>query len=530
MGHRTLVPDAGEVVLHELKAVGQSRLVMVLRSTGRESCCPTCGQASRRIHSRYCRHLSDLPWEGIPVGILLQVRRFSCGAEACGQHIFTERLPKTVQRYGRRTCRLSSALNQITLVLGGSAGCRLARQLGILASGSTLLRQLKKKAAAAIAATRVVGIDEWAWRKGHRYGTIFCDLEKGKVIDLLADRSVDSTEAWLRAHPGIEIVSRDRSSVYSEAAVRAAPQATQIADRWHLLRNLSEALTGALAPHHRLMVEAAQAARGKPSPDAVDMHYATIRMSQKEAARQRSRERRMVVYETAMELVRGGLPQPDVARRLSIDGRTIRRWVESNGFPEQRPRWRKSSLDRYRDYLEQRWQQGCHNAAQLWRELREKGFKGRPRIVRDWMLKHHGTRASEAKKETTVPPVPRISPRQTAWHVLKQSESSLPYLEELFRRSPEIATAATVAREFFRVVRKRDLAAWEPWLQSALESPLVSFAKHLSRDAAAVKAALEHGWSNGPVEGNVHRLKLIKRSMYGRASFDLLRIRVLNAA
>src|ERR1035441_2196030 len=247
MGHRTLVPDAGEVVLHELKAVGQSRLVMVLRSAGEESCCPTCGQTSRRVHSRYCRHLSDLPWEGIPVLILLRVRRFFCGVEACGQHIFTERLPKTVQRYSRRSCRLSSALDQITLVLGGSAGCRLARQLGILASGSTLLRQLRRKAAVAIDAPRVVGIDEWAWRKGHRYGTILCDLEKSKVIDLLPDRSVDSTLAWLRSHPGVEILSSDRSSVYSEAAVRAAPQAMQIADRWHLLRNLSEALTGALA-------------------------------------------------------------------------------------------------------------------------------------------------------------------------------------------------------------------------------------------------------------------------------------------
>jgi transposase len=425
---------------------------------------------------------------------------------------------------------LSSALDQITLALGGSAGCRLARQLGILASGSTLLRQLKRKAEAAIVAPRVVGIDEWAWRKGHRYGTILCDLEKGKAIDLLADRSVDSTAAWLRAHPGIEIVSRDRSSVYSEAAVRAAPQATQIADRWHLLRNLSEALISSLAPHHRLMTEAAQAVRGKPSPDVMEMRCATSRMSRKEAARQRSRERRMAVYETAMELVRGGLPQPDVARRLSIDSRTIRRWVESNGFPEQSPRWRENSLDRHREYLDQRWQQGCHNAAQLWRELREKGFEGQSRIVRDWMLKHHGTRASEAKKHTTVPPVPRTSPRQTAWQVLKEPESSLPYLKELFRRSPEIATAASVAREFFHMVRERDRAAWEPWLQSALQSPLVSFAKHLSRDADAVKAALEHGWSNGAVEGNVHRLKLIKRSMYGRSSFHLLRIRVLNAA
>jgi transposase len=425
---------------------------------------------------------------------------------------------------------LSAALDQITLALGGSAGCRLARQLGILASGSTLLRQLRRKDAVGIAAPRVEGIDEWAWCKGHRYGTILCDLEKSKVIDLLPDRSVDSTLAWLRAHPGVEIVSRDRSSVYSEAAVRAAPQVTQIADRWHLLRNLSEALTGALAPYHRLMTEAAQAVCGKPSPNALDAPCETSRMNQREAAKQRSRERRVAVYDTAMELIRSGLPQPEVARRLSIDSRTIRRWVESNGFPEQSPRWRKSSLDRYREYLDQRWQQGCHNAAELWRELREKGFIGQSRIVRDWMLKHHGARASEAKKGPTAPPAPRISPRQTAWHVLKQSESSLPYLEELFRRSPEIATAATVAREFFRMVRKRELAAWEPWLQSALESPLVSFAKHLSRDTAAVKAALEHGWSNGPVEGNVHRLKLIKRSMYGRASFDLLRIRVLNAA
>jgi hypothetical protein len=162
-----------------------------------------------------------------------------------------------------------------------------------------------------------VGIDEWASRKGHRYGTILCDLEKDKVIDLLADRSVDSTVAWLRAHPGIEIVSRDRSSVYSEAAVRAAPQAVQIADRWHLLRNLSEALTGALAPYHRLMTETAQAVVcGKPSPDVVEAPCASSRMNQREAAKQRSRERRAAVYDTAMELIRSGLPQPEVARIL----------------------------------------------------------------------------------------------------------------------------------------------------------------------------------------------------------------------
>ncbi len=125
MGQRTLVPDAGEVVLHELKAIGRDRLVMVLRSAGERSRCPVCGRESGRVHSRYSRHLSDLPWEGMPVRIELHVRRLFCGTEACGQRIFTERLPNTVQRYGRRTCRLSAALKQITLAArcGGSRGC-----------------------------------------------------------------------------------------------------------------------------------------------------------------------------------------------------------------------------------------------------------------------------------------------------------------------------------------------------------------------------------------------------------------------
>jgi len=235
---------------------GNCRLVMVLRAAGEAGCCPVCRRESRRIHSRYKRRVKDLPWEGIPVRIELRVRRFFCGTEDCGQQIFTERLPNTVRRYGRRTCRLSASLEQITLALGGSAGSRLAHQLGILASGSTLLRQLRRKVIKPSAhAPRVLGIDDWAWRKGHRYGTILCDLERGNVVDLLPDRSSESTAQWLRTHPGTEIISRDRASLYAQAATAAAPQAVQIADRWHLLHNLSEALTGALVPHHRLLAE-----------------------------------------------------------------------------------------------------------------------------------------------------------------------------------------------------------------------------------------------------------------------------------
>ena len=220
---------------------------MVLRATGKASHCPGCRQESRRIHSRYRRRLSDPPWEGIPVRIELRVRRFFCDSEDCGQQIFTERLPKTVQRYSRRTCRLSTSLQQITSALGGSAGARLAKQLGILASTSTLLRQLRRRLIKqSTQEPRVLGIDDWAWRKGHRYGTILCDLERGRVVDLLPDRSAESTAEWLRAHPGTEIVSRDRASLYAQAARTAAPQAVQVADRWHLLHNLTEAFIAAL--------------------------------------------------------------------------------------------------------------------------------------------------------------------------------------------------------------------------------------------------------------------------------------------
>lgn len=529
MGQHTLVPDAGEVVLHEVRALGQARLVMVLRSAGEENRCPACGQTSRRVHSRYFRRLSDLPWEGIPVTIELCVRRFFCCGKDCGQRIFTERLPNTVRRYGRRTRRLSTALEQITMALGGSAGSRLAEQLGILASGSTLLRELRKKASVIVSVSpRVVGIEDWAWRKGQRYGTIVCDLERGKVIDLLPDRSADTTAAWLSAHPGIEVVSRDRASLYAEAADRAAPRAIQIADRWHLLRNLSEALIGLLAPHHRLMAEAARAVTKAPEiPPAKDP--GPPHKTRTERSKQRSRDRRMTRYESVMESVRSGLSQAEISRTLGVDRRTVRRWTRAGDFPERKPVFRTSSVEEHRSYLEQRWEEGCHNASQLWREMLERGFTGRHSIVRNWIRKHHGPKAARFSRASFVPPPPRVSPRQTAWQILKPCESNRLFLAELYSRSPEIASCAVVAREFFRIIKQRDLAAWTKWKKEARHSPLASFARHLCRDEEAVQAALQYNWSNGPVEGNVHRLKLIKRSMYGRAKFDLLRIRVVTA-
>ncbi len=293
---------------------------------------------------------------------------------------FTERLPQTAPRYARRTARLSLALEQITLALGGSAGSRLAEQLGILASDSTLLRQLRRKTIEMATSPRVLGIDDWAWRKGQRYGTILCDLERGTVVDLLPDRSTESTERWLRAHPGTELISRDRASLYAQAATNAAPQAVQVADRWHLLHNMTEALMEALGPHHGLLNEAALAAvqvEATPQP-AQQEDAPAAPVTRARQRQQQNRQRRLERYDLAMKKARDGLSQREIARQCGLSRKTIRRYLKADQFPERKRGLRHSSVEAHRDFIEQRWQQGCHNAAQLWRELQTRGFAGRP--------------------------------------------------------------------------------------------------------------------------------------------------------
>jgi transposase len=305
------------------------------------------------VHSHYQRRPSDLPWEGLPVRIQLNVRRFFCDGADCGQRIFTERLPKTVERYARRTCRLNAVLVEMALALGGTAASRLARQLGILASDSTFLRQLRRKGVAISArAPRVLGIDDWAWRKGHRYGTILCDLERGKVIDLLPDRSEESTERWLHEHPGAEIVSRDRASLYAEAATKAAPQAVQVADRWHLLHNLTESLSDVLVPYHRLLTRAAGVTAAKREVSAAQPGIVQP-LSRSQSLQQQRREHRLSRYEAVMELLRQGVSQSEAARHCGLGRKTVRRWIRAGEFPERKPVARATVVDAYRAHNEE---------------------------------------------------------------------------------------------------------------------------------------------------------------------------------
>jgi transposase len=345
----TLLPSLSEVKLVCLRPK-DGAIQMELQACRSFACCRLCGTSSHRVHSRYSRCLGDLPWERLPVRILLSTRKFFCTSAVCERRIFTEPLPGVARRYARRTLRATEALDWITLALDGQAGARLAGRLGLMTSGSRLLRQVRRRVQPDMAmGPRVLGIDDWAWKKRHRYGTILCDLEAGKVVDLLPDRESATVADWLRGHPGTQIVSRDRASSYAEAARRAAPGAVQIADRWHLLNNLSEALRIALEPHRRILAQAAQTSQlpdlTEPVPAPQLSAAPAITMKQK------NRERRHTLYQQVKTLVESGMSQSDVTRQLDVSLRTVQRWTQAGTFPERTPRCFPHSVDSYAAYL-----------------------------------------------------------------------------------------------------------------------------------------------------------------------------------
>jgi len=480
--------------------------------------------ASGRVHSRYRRQVLDLPWQGLPVRILLRTRKFFCVKERCKRKIFTEQLPGTVDRYARRSSRSSESLRWLALALGGRAGSRLARKLGLLISGATLLRQLRRQSKPPSAAPRVLGIDEWAWKKGHRYGTILCDLERGTVVDLLPTRDTAAVAAWLTKHPTIEVVSRDRASSFADAIRRGAPGAVQVADRWHLLNNLFEVLTRSL-DRYRPAMRAVSDRLSSASPAMSPIGKPTLAAERK----QQRRESRLQLYQEAKALMDSGVSQSEASRRLGVSPRTLQRWTACGAFPERKRRDFPSSVDGFTAYLTRRVDEGCTNVSQLWREIREQGFEGQLQTVWNWLRLHFG-RSQNRRRSTMLKRSHPLSPKQVAWLMLKVDQSRSKYLTVLAESSPELASIANVAKSLFDLLRNRDAGRWTEWIEAARRSPLASFAKRLERDKDALLAALRLPWSNGMVEGQVHRLKLLKRQMYGRAGFHLLRERVLHAA
>ena len=411
--------------------------------------------------------------------------------------------------------------------------------MGVPISRTTLLQRVRAGDIPPVPPVTVLGVDDWAWRKGQRYGTILCDLERRRVIDLLPDRSADTLAAWLTAHPSVAMVVRDRAGAYADAAVRGAPDAIQIADRWHLLRNGSDALQRILERHHRDLREAARTATQPAEPPPSEEPAAPVAR----APERRSlvaQEHRDARFAEAARLREQGMSIRAVARRLGVERKTMGRWLRAGRAPTWRHHDRGTSiLDPHRVYLEERWQAGCHNAAALWRELKDHGFAGQYTVVRNWgTQRRRQDPPVEAKRSTRKPlpvkppepPTPRKAVRLLTGDVAKLDDEQRRFVTALLERSPSLATAVALIRRFATMVKDKTPDAFDGWLREAEASALASFAAGIRRDEDAVRAALSEPWSSGQVEGQVNRLKVIKREMYGRAGFDLLRGRVLGHA
>ena len=540
-----LLPDRSQVRLETWNLdPAHSAITLTLQTRRITACCPLCGRRSKRIHSRYERTLADLPWGAHAVTIRLRVRRLFCRNARCERRIFTERRPGIALPWARRTRRLGARLTALGLALGGSAGVRLGAKLGLAASRNTLLRRVRQAPVPPAATPSALGVDDWALRKRVTYGTILVDLEHRRPVALLPDREADTLAAWLRAHPGVAVITRDRSGAYAKGARTGAPEAVQVADRFHLLQNLAEMLEVVFtihAKHLRAVDQARREAIGKNGSLLLPPAETQKRAGFRAGARH---ERRKAQHEQVWTLHRQGWSGDRIGLRLGISRRTVCRHLRSEASPERRMRRDAghSRIDPWQSVVVEHWNEGRRNGRTLLRELQRLGYRGSYGTLMRYLRRlkvPQGSTVPNRSRPVPVAVAPRreLTPRTVAWTVLRREErrsaQNREMLAELRQYSPELDEAIALAEEFAALVRGRQPERLDPWLQRAQDGTVVSlrrFAKRLSADYEAVRAAVKLGWSNGPVEGQINRLKMLKRTMYGRAGLDLLGRRFLLAA
>lgn len=506
-------------------------LILSLAVNTSQAACPLCQHAAHRVHSHYTRTLQDLPCTGQALRLLVLVRRFFCENEVCARKIFAERLPELTSVYARRTTRGIEQLAELGFAQGGKAAATLSTFLGMKCSRMTILRILRKEPVPAPQTPQMLGVDEFAYRRGKRYGTILINLEDGTPVDLLPDRQAVTLETWLKHHPGVRLISRDRAGEFARGARQGAPEALQTADRFHILRNLAGVAEKVLGKHRQELKTVHLVMTPASSASPLLRHLRPGRERQKQQARAKLVER----YEAVQRLVKQGMSHRAISHQLNINRESVIRYAKAERFPERTERPTSPGiLAPHEIYLRTRFLQGERNAVGLFREVVARGYTGSRMSVERFLL---GLRRMEQEgievraAATSV----ELTPRRAVGLMLRRTsdltEEEDRALRQLCQLHPQVKHLNALFQQFAQMLRDRRGEDLDQWLYAAFYAgipELRAFVNKLRQDQEAVQAGLVLKWNNGVVEGHVNRLKFLKRSMYGRASFDLLRLRVLH--
>ena len=476
--------------------------------------CRRCGQFSERVHSRYLRRLADAPVGGHPVALWLGVRRFFCGNAGCKAVTFAEQFEGLTSPRARRTPPLARMLTAIGLALAGRAGTRLASELDLPATRTAMLRLVMALPDPEAGAVTIVGIDDFAFRRGRDYGTILIDVETGRPVDLLRDREAATVADWLKEHPGIKVICRDRAGAYADGAWQGAPDADQVADRWHIYHNLCEHVDKAVARHRSCLEEPAPDKPEEPAapeaPEVPDLQQAAVDAAARRAGESTLAVRTRQRYDLVQSLKAQGKGIKPIKRETGLAKETVRRFYYAESAGELLAKvkdGRPSILDEHKPYLHQRWNEGCTNVIQLHAELRERGYKGSYGTIRDYVLPFR--EAGAAPPAVPGPPKARDLARWITADPDNLDDDEKAKLADARERCPHLNALAGHVTEFAKILTGRHgdrLDGWITAVEADDQPDLHSFARGIKRDYDAVLNGLTMTWSSGVVEGNVNRL------------------------
>ncbi|MDQ1022564.1 transposase [Streptomyces umbrinus] len=504
---------------------------IVARGRAVGAACPDCGRFSERVHDSYQRRLKDLPLGGQGVVILLRVRRFICCDTNCPRRTFAEPFAQLTAPYARFTTRLNRMLERVGLALAGRAGARLAAQLGLGAGRMTLLRRVMALPDPQFTTPRVLGVDDFATRRGHSYATVITDGERHRPFDVLPGREAAPLATWLAAHPGVEVICRDRAGAYAEGAALGAPHALQIADRYHLLQNLGQAVEKCVAAHRDCLRSIA------PQPDQAaternaDAAFAVERHSLPLPTGRRA-ERMRAHHALVHGLLSEGMGLRAIARHLGWGRHTVQRYARAARWQDMVTgrHTRTSRLDMHQPYLQRRIDEtdGKITIIELRKELAHRGHPVPYSSLRDWARSR--LQWPDAPAPAAAAPSVRTVVGWITRHPETLTEDENRLLKAVLDACPELEQTHELVRDFAQMLTQRTGADLPDWISTARAAQLpgiTGFARGLTSDLEAVIAGLTLHWSSGGTEGAVTRVKKIKRQLYGRAGFELLRKMIL---